>query len=73
VDLQRPLRLLGHADIHTTVRHHRHLEHGCLRDAALRAEAAVWRVTKDVTISLSATYPRHPPRSRENPAGAGLS
>jgi integrase len=36
---------LGHADIHTTQRHYGHLEHGYLRDAALRAEAAVWKVT----------------------------
>jgi integrase len=37
---------LGHADIHTTQRHYGHLEHGYLRDAALRAEAAVWSGTK---------------------------
>lgn len=37
---------LGHTDIHTTQRHYGHLERGYLRDAAQRAEAAVWSVTK---------------------------
>jgi hypothetical protein len=68
-----PLRLLGHADIHTTVRHHGHLEHGRLRDAALRAEAAVWRVTKDVTISLSARIRDIRPVHAKTPPGAGFS
>jgi site-specific recombinase XerD len=37
---------LGHSAIHTTQRFYGHLERGYLRDAALRAEAAVWSVTK---------------------------
>ncbi len=37
---------LGHSAIHTTQRYYGHLERGYLRDAALRAEAAVWSVTK---------------------------
>jgi integrase len=37
---------LGHSDIHTTVSRYGYLEHGYLRDAAGRAEAVVWSVTK---------------------------
>jgi integrase len=35
-------RQLGHADIATTVKHYGHLEPAYLKDAAARAESAIW-------------------------------